>query len=608
MSAATDTRIAEALDLLDDAARQGKLSKSAAANVRAWLTDPRYGPYAAETARHVHEGLWKELDDAFFTVIPFGTGGRRGRMYPIGCNAINDRTIGESAQGLADYVLSQRRPGDTPPSCAIAYDTRHRSRHFAELCAEVLAAAGFKICFLDGYRSTPALSVAVRHKRCSCGIMVTASHNPPSDNAVKIYGSTGGQLVPPHDAGVIDRVRRVADVRRKPFAQAVSAGQIEFCQDEIDAAYLVGILSQSVPGPRDLKILFSPMHGVGAHAVCPALIQAGFPDVEVFGPHAAPDGDFPNVPGHVANPENPQTFEALIEHALATGKDLAVSTDPDADRIGAAAPVAPGGPWATIAGNPLCALLTHFLLESRRAAGTLLPRHFVAKTLVTTGLVRRIAEDFGVRCVGDLLVGFKWIAEAIDREGAEHFVCGCEESHGFQAGTYARDKDGAVAVVLLAELASACKARGETLHQQLDRLYLRYGCHAERTVSVALPGSQGREQMQALMARLRREPPKALAGLAVARIRDYEMRTEQTPDGETRPLAGPRGDLVFLDLERPDNSVAVRPSGTEPKIKMYLFASEPPVAAGELAASKARLQKVLDDLAADIALFARGTK
>jgi phosphoglucomutase/phosphomannomutase len=504
-------------------------------------------------------------------------------------------------------VLSLRRPGDPPPSCAIAYDTRHRSRHFAELCAEVLAAAGFKIYFLDGHRSTPALSVAVRHKRCACGILVTASHNPPTDNAVKVYWSTGGQLVPPHDQAVIDRVGRVADIRRKPFAQALADRQIEFCQDEIDAVYLDGILSQSVPGPRDLRILFSPMHGVGAHAVCPALAREGFRHFEVFAPHAPPDGDFPNVPGHVANPENPRTFDALIEHAQATGKDLAISTDPDADRIGAAAPLAPGGPWATISGNALCGLLTHFVLESRRAAGTLSPQHFVATTLVTTGLVRRIAEDFGVRCVGDLLVGFKWIAAAIDREGREVFVCGCEESHGFQAGSYARDKDAAVAVLLLAELAAACKARGETLHQQLDRLYLRYGCHGERTISIALPGSQGMEQMKALMAGLRREPPRALGGLAVARIRDYQTQTERTQEAHARPLGGPKGDLVFLDLAQPGNSVAVRPSGTEPKIKMYLLASEPPVAPDELAASKARLQKTLDALAADVETLARAT-
>ncbi|MEA1950738.1 MAG: phospho-sugar mutase, partial [Planctomycetota bacterium] len=241
------------LSKIEAAAAQGKLSAGAVENLRAWLTEPRYGEYAPQVAAHVEERKWQELDDAFWTIIPFGTGGRRGKMYPIGSNVINDRTIGESAQGLADYAKAHT-PQGTQPACAIAYDTRHRSRHFAELSAGIMAAAGLKVWFLDGYRSTPELSFLVRYKKCTCGIMVTASHNPPSDNAVKAYWSAGEQLLPPHDRGVIDRVMSVEDIRKIPFDECLASGQVEYCQEEVDKVFLEEVVKQSRPGPRDLKI------------------------------------------------------------------------------------------------------------------------------------------------------------------------------------------------------------------------------------------------------------------------------------------------------------------------------------------------------------------
>ncbi|MEK6235909.1 MAG: phospho-sugar mutase, partial [Planctomycetales bacterium] len=266
---------AAALTEIEAAQSEGKLSESAAGNVRDWLTDASYAEYVPQIIAHVESGKWQELDDVFWTIIPFGTGGRRGKMYPIGSNAINDRTMGESAQGLADYVKNVLGD-DAKLSCAIAYDTRHRSRDFAELCAGVMVANGFKVHFLDGYRSTPALSFAIRHLNCSCGIMITASHNPPSDNALKVYWSTGGQLLPPHDRGVIDQVKQVAEIKRTPFQQALDAGQVVYRQEEIDAAFLRALQEQSFSGPRDLKIIYSPLHGVGASAVGPILKAVGF--------------------------------------------------------------------------------------------------------------------------------------------------------------------------------------------------------------------------------------------------------------------------------------------------------------------------------------------
>ena len=253
--------------------------------MRAWLTEPRYAAYADEVAAHVAAGKWQVLDDVFWTVIPFGTGGRRGKMYPIGSNAINDRTIGESAQGLADYVKETLGAGATL-SCAIGYDTRHKSDHFARLCAEIMTAAGFTVYFLKGYRATPELSFTVREKKCSCGIMVTASHNPPSDNAVKVYWSTGGQIMPPHDKGIIKRVMNTQEIHRADFDKMLAAGKIELCQDEMDVKFQQAVMTQASPGPRNLKVIYSPLHGVGATCVIPVLKADGFTDVELFGPHS----------------------------------------------------------------------------------------------------------------------------------------------------------------------------------------------------------------------------------------------------------------------------------------------------------------------------------
>jgi phosphoglucomutase/phosphomannomutase len=625
----------QALQLLASAAAAGKITAAAATNIRAWLTEPRYAEYAPEVAQHIVAGKWQILDDVFWTVIPFGTGGRRGRMYPIGSNAINDRTIGESAQGLADYVkealgrlgatgsasAGQNRSGTgkasgTPTlSCAIAYDTRHRSEHFAKLCAEVMTAAGFTAYFLQGYRSTPELSFAVRYKGCSCGIMVTASHNPPSDNAVKVYWSTGGQVLPPHDTGIIERVMNTQEIRRQDFDEGVAAGRIVLCQDEVDAKFVEAVLTQATPGPRDLQIIYSPLHGVGASAVIPVLKKNDFADVEVFAPHERPDGDFPNVPGHVSNPENPQVFDAIIARAKEVGADIVIATDPDCDRLGCAAPLtfnrSATSEWRTFTGNQIGALLADYVLETRSALGRLTPEHYLVETLVTSQSIRRIGDSYRVRTVGELHVGFKWIAGAIDEQGPEKFIFGAEESHGYLVGTYARDKDAAVAAMLLCELAAKLKKDGRTLHEKLDALFWQHGAHAEKTVSVEMPGSEGMQRMQEVMAAFRTAPPREIGGDKLARVRDYLQQTvtsfgprvgQGVPD--LRPLASPKGDLVILDLATDGNYVACRPSGTEPKIKFYMFTFMPPEQLSDLERAKTELADRLTRMEADLRKFA----
>jgi phosphoglucomutase/phosphomannomutase len=615
MASPSPADVARLLDAIAAARAAGTITEHSAAAMRDWLTQPRYAEFAGELATRIERGLWKELDDAFWTVIPFGTGGRRGTMYPVGSNAINDRTIGESAQGLADYVRSTLAPGQTP-TCAIAHDTRHRSDHFAKLCTEVLLAAGFKVFFLRGVRSTPELSFAVRHTHSLCGIMVTASHNPPTDNAVKVYWAGGVQVLPPHDKGIIDRVMKVETVARQPFDEGVAAGRVLFVEEEVDAAFVKAVLLQSAPGPRDISILYSPLHGVGATAVVPVLEGAGFRRLRVYGPHEKPDGDFPNVPGHVANPENPAVLTGPIEEAKARGDDLVMASDPDCDRLGAAAPLtrAPGAAWATFTGNQLCALLCEQAIHGRKVRGEARPGDYVVTTIVTSGLVRRIAESHGLSVDDTQLVGFKWICAAVDQHGPERFVFGTEESHGYVAGTHVRDKDAAVAALLMAEQTAALKAAGRSPHELLDDLFVKHGCHVERTINVMLPGATGMGRMKEIMAALRATPPTSFGGLDVVRTRDQAGLQTWTPGGTPTGYPGVKSDVVLFDLAGPGagtlatdgrfpplgNAVAARPSGTEPKIKFYLFAVAPPGPAADLAATKARLAAQLDAVEKDL--------
>ncbi|MEM8680348.1 MAG: phospho-sugar mutase [Planctomycetota bacterium] len=593
------------MDQLDEALNGAQITATAAENIRKWLTETPYEPYVDEVKAHIRDEKWQALDDAFWTVIPFGTGGRRGRMYPIGCNAINDRTMGESARGLAEYVRDHASNPDQL-ACALAFDTRHNSEHFARLCAEIMVAAGFTVYFLNEIRSTPELSFLTRFKQCDCGIMITASHNPPSDNAIKCYWSTGGQLLPPHDQGVIERVMQVADIPRVDFDAAVADGKVIPCLEEVDRAFIAAVKACAFEGPRDLHVLYSPLHGVGGTAVVPALAADDFCHVEVFAAHATPDGDFPNVPGHVSNPENTPVFDAIIEHGKSTGADLIMATDPDCDRLGCAAPrsLDPDGEWETFNGNQIGALLTDFVLDKRREAGTLSADHYVVKTLVTTEMVRRIADAYGVRTVGNLLVGFKWIGGVIDECGPDQFVIGIEESHGYLVGQYARDKDGAVAAMLFAELAAEAKAQQKSLHERLEALYWQHGYHAERLVTQKMAGSEGMAKMEALMAAFRSHPPQTLAGLAVVGVRDYQAGQVTRPDGSTEPLDGPRGNLIMLDLAEEGNYVAVRPSGTEPKVKFYNFVHVPAEQLADLGRTRVEMETRLDGLQAELAAFA----
>lgn len=589
------------LDAVKLAVEAGKLSSNAFENLKNWIEQPKYAKFLPQIVKHIQEEQWQELDDAFWKVLEFGTGGRRGRMYPFGSNTINERTIGESAQGLANYINSQV-PGESR-SCAIAYDTRHLSREFAELCAGVMVANGFQVYFLDGYRATPQLSFLVRQKQCSCGIMVTASHNPPSDNAVKVYWSSGGQILPPHDAAIIKEVmENVDEIEVAEFATAVEAGKISICTEEIDQQFERTVAALSQNGPRDLNLIYSPLHGVGGLVIPRVLAAAGFEGVETFPEHAQPDPDFSNVPGHVSNPENLEVYQPIIDYARQQSADVIIVTDPDADRLGCAAPVGlqDDAPWKVFNGNQLCAMLGAYRLESLHSRGELSEESFLVTTLVTTQMLKRIGESFSVPTRDDLLVGFKWIAGAIDEGGAEHFVYGTEESHGFMISDYCRDKDGAVASMMLAELAAQLKAEGRTLHDYLESLYWQFGYHQENLATIYMEGSEGMARMNRLMEHLRTELPKTLGGLSVVARRDYQTHLVTNASGAQSPLEGPTGNLIFFDLEVEGNYLAIRPSGTEPKIKIYLFTYEPAEMLADLDRTRREMSRRIENLTVEL--------
>ena len=605
-------RINNALAAIKHAQEAGKITVESEKNITKWLTEKPYLPYLDILIGYINQGAWQELDNAFWTIIPFGTGGRRGKMFPVGCNAINDRTIGESAQGTAAYV--KRFVGASrQPVCAIAYDTRHRSRDFAELCARIMAANGFKVWFLDGYRSTPEMSFMVRYKHCDCGIMVTASHNPPSDNAVKVYWSTGGQLLPPHDKGVIDCVMATEEILDSDFNEELQKGNIEYCQDEVDKAFIDAVLKQQRPGPRDIKILYSPLHGVGATCVVPALERAGFSQVELFGPTSFPDPDFPNVPNHVSNPENPAVFDSMIEYAKERDFDLILATDPDSDRMGCAAALKINdkkGAWAVLTGNQIGSLFAEYQLNQACLEGDTVKlasaQYYIVKTLVTTDLIRKITLSYGATLVGDLLVGFKYIGGAMDDRGTDGFLLGTEESYGYLIGDQCRDKDAAVASMVFAQLTAQAKQEGFSIHEKLADIFKKYGVHQERTISVMMPGAEGMTEMKKVMALFRSNPPETLAGMKVTEIKDYLNQTTTAVGGDISPLTGPRGDLVILELETAGNYVAVRPSGTEPKVKFYMFTCLEPADSQDVPAGTAQLQKRLDSMEADLRAFSLG--
>ncbi|AMV38953.1 phospho-sugar mutase [Planctomyces sp. SH-PL62] len=602
-----------ALTKIQEAERGGRLSATAAAGMKRWLEEAPFARYREKLLHDVEAENWKQLDNAFFTVLEFGTGGRRGVMYPIGTNVLNDRTIAESARGLADYIQAKKGPG-AACSCVIARDTRHNSPEFAELCARVMAAAGVKVHLFKDARSTPLLSFAVRHLGCDAGIMITASHNPPADNGFKCYAATGGQVIPPDDAGIIACVEQASDrdIPEKSLEDGLADGSIAYAGPEVDEAYIQAVVGESVSHARGVSIVYTPLHGVGESSVAAALKADGFMDVNILASQRTQDGDFPNVPNHVSNPENPSALAAAIAEARATGADLVLASDPDADRVGVGLPKTadPKGEWTTLDGNQIGVLIAAFVMKQYADRGRLRPDHYLVTTLVSTQMAKALARREGVRIEDDLLVGFKWIAERIDAAGPVGFLFGFEESHGYVKGTYVRDKDAAVASLLFAELAATCKDRSQSVLEYLDDLYVDVGHYGERLINKTYTGREGLDKIRSLMKAFREAPPKTVAGLPVTEVYDYKTHEirDLVGSGEARPLPQPSGDLLLFHTGREGVRFAARPSGTEPKIKFYLFARTAVDGPDSLPAAKADTEAVLDQMTRDIEKYLEDVK
>ena len=593
------------LEKLDTAAAEGRLSGNSFDNIRRWLTQSCYAEYHDRIRALIEANDFETLNRLFWETIAFGTGGRRGRMAEFGSATINARTIAESAHGLASWFRSQRNDGGG--RAVVAHDTRNRSAEFARITATTLAAHGLTVFFFESHRATPLLSFAVRHLKCDVGVMISASHNPPADNGFKAYWNTGGQVLPPHDAGITRCVLQAGDIPETDFDSAVRERRIQIVGDAIDEEYVQAVTRLQLGNDRAIRVIYTPLHGVGETSVFRVLQAAGFGDVAIFEPHRSPDGDFPNVPDRLPNPERSQVFDPVLDHVsdIQSEPDLILASDPDADRIAVCARDA-NGQFIHLDGNRVGALLADYILRKRSAAATLTRNHYVVETLVTTPLMAAIARSHGVRAITDLLVGFKYIARVIDDEGPNEFVFGTEESLGYLAGQYCRDKDAAIAALYVLELAAELRRDGKTLIDRLDELHVIHGYYTERQQSRVCHGPAGREQIDTLMAAFRAEPPATLAGITLASVRDYgrhEIRS-LPENAHLTGLSEPRGDLLIMDsIEGPATlSVAARPSGTEPKIKFYFFARADCDSAAGLpdvrTATDGLLGQVQDDLTA----------
>ena len=535
------------------------LDSAAVERAELWLNSP-IDDADKDAIRHLREADPAAFNEAFYTELEFGTGGLRGLMR-LGSNGINRYTVGLATQGLANYVLQ----ASATPSVAIAFDSRNQSPEFARETATVLAANGVNVWLFEELRPTPELSFAVRLHGCTAGIVITASHNPKEYNGYKVYWSDGGQIVPPNDKELLAAVRAVslADVKRSG-----GSGTIRSLGRETDEAYLGALetLSLNRQGNSALGIVFTALHGTSITLLPESLRRWGFSKVDVLESQAAPDGNFPTV--HSPNPEESAALAQAVARAEERGYDFVVGCDPDSDRVGIAVRD-DQNELVLLNGNQAAAVLMDYVLAQRSAQGSMPPNPFVASTVVTSPLLLRVAEHYGVEAT-ETLTGFKWIAEQIRlREGKQHFVVGGEESYGYLAGDFVRDKDAIGSACLLAEAAAYHAAQGSSFYRALLDLYARHGVHQDELLSVTKPGRSGLEEIQAIMSRLRTNAPSDVAGFDVAEVLDYQSQSRTAvATGAKTPIALPKSNVIQLVLANGDR-ITARPSGTEPKIKYY---------------------------------------
>ena len=517
----------------------------------------------------------KTKEDAFYTNLEFGTAGMRG-LIGAGTNRINIYVVRQATEGLARLIES-KGGNEKERGVAIAYDSRHFSPEFAFESAAVLAKHGIKSYVFESLRPTPELSFAVRHLNCFAGIMITASHNPAPFNGYKVYGEDGGQM-PPHDADALTTYIRAID---NPFAVEVAdveaekaSGLIEVIGEAIDAEYLKEVKDVNINPAlieefgKDMKIVYTPLHGTGEMLARRALSQAGFDSVQVVEAQATPDPDFSTVKS--PNPESQAAFALAEELGRQVGADVLVATDPDADRVGVEV-LQKDSSYLNLSGNQIGAIMAKYILEAHKNAGTLPENAALCKSIVSTDLVTKIAESYGATMF-NVLTGFKFIAEKIQEFEEKHnhtYMMGFEESFGYLIKPFVRDKDAIQAVLVVAELAAYYRSRGLTLADGIEEIYKEYGYYAEKTISVTLSGVDGAEQIKAIMAKFRNNAPKEWNATEITVVEDFKAQTSTATDGTVTALTTPPSDVLKYTLA--DGSwIAVRPSGTEPKIKFYI--------------------------------------
>lgn len=537
------------------------------AKAKQWLTSE-----FDEQTRNEVKGLMENADktgliDAFYKDLEFGTGGLRGIMG-AGSNRMNIYTVGMATQGLANYL--KKNFANLPQiKVAVCHDCRNNSRLFAETVANIFSANGIKVYLFDDMRPTPECSFAIRHFGCQSGVNITASHNPREYNGYKAYWEDGAQVLAPHDKGIIDEVNKVkvADVKFKGNPQL-----IEIIGEEVDKIYLdmvktISIDPAVIERQKDLKIVYTPLHGTGMMLIPRSLKLWGFENVHCVKEQMVRSGDFPTVVS--PNPENGEALTLALRDAKEIDADIVMASDPDADRVGMACKN-DKGEWVLINGNQTCLLFLYYIITNRIKTGKMKPNDFIVKTIVTTEVIKKIADKNHIE-MRDCYTGFKWIANEIRKsEGKQQYIGGGEESYGFMAQDFVRDKDAVSACSLLAEICAYAKDQGKTLYELLMDIYLEYGFSKEFTINVVKPGKSGADEIKAMMEKFRSNPPKEIAGSKVVIAKDYKTLEQTDANGVVTKLHMPETSNVLQWFCEDGTKVSVRPSGTEPKIKFYL--------------------------------------
>lgn len=564
-----------------------------------WLKDDYFDEEIKRELREIAADE-KEIEDRFYRELEFGTGGLRG-VIGAGTNRMNIYTVRKATQGLANYII---RAKGQEKGVAIAYDSRRMSPEFAKEAALCLNSNGVKTYIFESLRPTPELSFAVRELNCIAGIVITASHNPAEYNGYKVYWEDGAQITPPHDKNILAEVAAVRDyseVSTMAEAEAVKLGLYNVIDSGMDDRYMEELKKQSIHPEiikkmaEDIKIVYTPLHGTGNLPVRRVLKELGFQQVYVVEEQEAPDGNFPTV--SYPNPEDPKAFTLALELAARVDADIVLATDPDADRLGVYAKDSKTGEYVSFTGNMSGMLIAEYILRERKAAGTLPDNAALVKTIVTTNMADVLCRDYDVKLV-EVLTGFKYIGEQIklfEENDSYSYVFGLEESYGCLAGTYARDKDACVAVMMLCEVAAAYKAEGKTLWDGMLDIYEKYGYFREDLQTITLKGITGAEQIKGIMEDLRKNPPAVIGGIRVKEVRDYQASVaRELETGKESSITLPKSNVLYFDMED-DCWCCARPSGTEPKIKFYIG-----VKAESLEASDEMLKKVTADLMARI--------